>query len=220
MTGHIHSFQSLGTVDGPGVRCVIFLQGCPLRCACCHNPDTWDPHGGTVASSEELVRKVMRFRSYFGTTGGVTVSGGEPLLQASFVTELFDQLKQNGIHTALDTSGCLLNVSVQRLLDVTDLVLLDYKYANPEDYFRYTGQHQSSVECFLHELERRQLATWIRRVIIPTVNDDETSQRQLDALPLRFDCIKRVERLPFRKICITKYEAMGIPFPFADKPEG
>ena len=107
MTGRIHSFQSLGTVDGPGVRCVVFMQGCPLRCICCHNPDTWDFAGGEKADADELVKKILRFRNYFGTNGGVTVSGGEPLMQAEFVAELFTKLKSEGINTALDTSGCI-----------------------------------------------------------------------------------------------------------------
>lgn len=218
MTGRIHSFQSLGTVDGPGVRCVVFMQGCPLRCACCHNPDTWDFSGGEEFEADELVKKIARFKSYI-KNGGVTVSGGEPLMQAEFVTELFRKLKTLGIHTALDTSGCVWNDSVDELLKYTDLVLLDYKYADADSYLKYTKCRQSSVDTFLEKLEERNIPTWIRRVIIPKLNDDEASTLQLKSLADKYSCIEKTELLPFRKLCIEKYNSMGIPFPLADTPE-
>ncbi len=219
MTGNIHSFQSLGTVDGPGLRCVIFVQGCPLRCACCHNPDTWEFGTGTQTDTDELVKKVLRFKNYFGAKGGVTVSGGEPLMQADFVAGLFRKLKENGINTALDTSACVFNENVAKLLDYTDLVLLDVKYANPDDYFRYTKCRMENVMLFLDELEKRNIDTWIRRVIIPGLNDDEASALHLKQLVSDYSCIKKTELLPFRKLCTEKYEALGIPFPLADTPE-
>lgn len=218
MTGRIHSFQSLGTVDGPGVRCVVFMQGCPLRCACCHNPDTWDISAGEVTEVDELVKKTERFKSYIAK-GGVTVSGGEPLMQAKFVTEFFKKLKLMGIHTALDTSGCVWNSDVEELLNYTDLVLLDYKYANPRDYLQYTKCEQSNVDRFLQELEKRNILTWLRRVIIPELNDDEASTVQLRNVAERYKCVKKTELLPFRKLCVEKYKNMGIPFPLADTPE-
>lgn len=218
MTGRIHSFQSLGTVDGPGVRCVVFMQGCPLRCACCHNPDTWDFSAGEVTEVDELVKKTERFKSYIAK-GGVTVSGGEPLMQAKFVTEFFKKLKLMGIHTALDTSGCVWNSDVEELLNYTDLVLLDYKYANPRDYLQYTKCEQNSVERFLQELEKRNVAAWLRRVIIPDLNDDEASTVQLRNVAERYKCVEKTELLPFRKLCVEKYKNMGIPFLLADTPE-
>ena len=218
MTGRIHSFQSLGTVDGPGVRCVVFMQGCPLRCACCHNPDTWDFSGGEETDTDALVQKIVRFKSYI-RNGGVTVSGGEPLMQAEFVAELFRKLKTLGIHTALDTSGCVWNAEVEKLLEYTDLVLLDYKYADADGYLKYTKCRQSSVDAFLEKLEERNIPTWIRRVIIPKLNDDEASVLQLKSLADKYSCIKKTELLPFRKLCIEKYESLGIPFPLADTPE-
>lgn len=218
MTGRIHSFQSLGTVDGPGVRCVVFMQGCPLRCVCCHNPDTWDLSGGEVVEADELVKKIVRFKSYI-KNGGVTVSGGEPLMQAEFVTELFRKLKTLGIHTALDTSGCVWNGSIDELLKYTDLVLLDYKYADADSYLKYTKCRQSSVDTFLEKLEKRNIPTWIRRVIIPNLNDDEASMLQLKSLAEKYSCIEKTELLPFRKLCMEKYNSMGIPFPLADTPE-
>lgn len=218
MTGRIHSFQSLGTVDGPGVRCVVFMQGCPLRCACCHNPDTWDISAGEVTEVDELVKKTERFKSYIAK-GGVTVSGGEPLMQAKFVTEFFKKLKLMGIHTALDTSGCVWNSDVEELLNYTDLVLLDYKYANPRDYLQYTKCEQNSVERFLQELEKRNVTAWLRRVIVPDLNDDEASTVQLRNVAERYKCVEKTELLPFRKLCVEKYKNMGIPFPLADTPE-
>ena len=219
MKGRIHSFQSLGTVDGPGIRCVVFMQGCPLRCIICHNPDTWNIGEGIETDTEELYRKILRYRNYFKDTGGVTVSGGEPLLQAAFVEDLFYRLKKEGIHTCLDTSGCLINEDILSLLKVTDLVLLDHKYARPEDYYRYTRQHQETAEAFLKLLEERNIPVWIRRVVIPGLNDDHESFAQLKALSENFSNIKRTELLPFRKICITKYQNLGIPFPLKDTPE-
>ena len=218
MTGRIHSFQSLGTVDGPGVRCVVFMQGCPLRCACCHNPDTWDFSGGEELEADKLVEKIMRFKSYI-RNGGVTVSGGEPLMQARFVAELFRKLKVLGIHTALDTSGCVFNDDVAELFKYTDLVLLDYKYANPDDYLKYTKCEQGRTDEFLNELQKRNVPTWLRRVIIPTLNDDEQSAVLLREIAEKYTCVEKTELLPFRKLCIEKYKDMGIPFPLADIPE-
>ena len=219
MQGRIHSFQSLGTVDGPGVRAVVFMQGCPLRCACCHNPDTWDFGGGKIVSAEEIFRKIQRLRAYFGKDGGVTVSGGEPLLQADFVAELFSLCRADGISCALDTSGCVYNESVERLLSLTDLVLLDYKYTNDTDYKKYTGMSMQTAEDFLARLDALGKRVWIRQVIIPTLNDSEESVRRLYALSERYSCIEKTELLPFRKLCVEKYRALGIDFPLENIPE-
>ena len=218
MTGRIHSIQTLGTVDGPGVRFLVFTQGCPLRCAFCHNPDTWDVHGGTEMTAEEIVRKATRYRAYFGKEGGITVSGGEPLLQAAFVTELFTLCKKEGLHTALDTSGCIWNEEVEKLLEVTDLVLLDHKMPDEARYRAHIGCGVSAPLHFLDELNARKIPTWIRRVIVTGVNDSAEDNRALFALKNAHPCVKKIELLPFHKLCYTKYEQMGIPFPFGDKP--
>lgn len=218
MKGRIHSFQSLGTVDGPGVRCVVFMQGCPLRCICCHNPDTWDFSAGQEVDTDYLVGKILRLRSYFGERGGVTVSGGEPLMQAEFVTELFRKLKIAGINTALDTSGCVFNPDVVKLLGVTDLVLLDHKYSSDADYLANAGCSMKTAEDFLAELNKCGIPTWLRRVIIPGKNDDAESVLYLNEVAKRNDCVKKIELLPFRNLCAEKYTAMGIPFPLADTP--
>lgn len=218
MKGRIHSFQSLGTVDGPGVRCVVFMQGCPLRCICCHNPDTWDFSAGEEVDTDYLVAKILRLRSYFGERGGVTVSGGEPLMQAEFVTELFTKLKVAGIHTALDTSGCIYNAEVEKLLSVTDLVLLDHKYSSDDAYRENTLCGMKTAEDFLAKLNELAIPTWLRRVIIPGKNDDAESVLYLNEVAKRYDCVQKIELLPFRNLCAEKYEALGIPFPLADTP--
>ncbi len=215
----ISSFQSLGTVDGPGVRAVVFLQGCPLRCHCCHNPETWDIKGGNIISGEELLHKILRCKAYFGAKGGVTFSGGEPLLQAQALLKLIPQLKEENIHVALDTSGCALNDTVKKLIDMCDLVLLDYKYTTDDDYFKYTSMKKSAVDDFLSYLNQVGKPTWLRQVIIPTVNDSNESVSILFKLKDKYSCIEKIELLPFRKLCIEKYKELGINFPFNDKRE-
>lgn len=213
--GYIHSLQSLGTVDGPGVRFVVFMQGCPLRCKCCHNPDTWGLKGGTPYTAEELVQKIERYREYFGNEGGVTVSGGEPLLQAPFVEELFRLCHQKGIHTCLDTAGCMLNEQVKSLLQHTDRVLLDYKYTDDALYFENTGCLLQTVQAFLQYLNEQNIPTTLRQVIIPTVNDTTENVRLLKAAADAHPTVDKIELLPFRKLCQPKYDNLGLPFPFA-----
>ena len=193
MIGRIHSIQTLGTVDGPGVRFVLFMQGCPLRCAFCHNPDTWDIAGGEEVSAEEIFRKVTRYRAYFGKDGGITVSGGEPLLQAAFVRELFTLCKKAGIHTALDTSGCIWNAEVEKLLEVTDLVLLDHKMPDEARYRTHIGCGIEAPERFLAELNARNVSTWLRRVIVTGVNDTAEENRALFALKNAYPYVKKIE---------------------------
>lgn len=219
MTGRVHSIQSLGTLDGPGVRFVAFLQGCHLRCKCCHNPDTWAREGGTEYTARELFDKASRYREYFGERGGVTLSGGEPLLQADFVREFFALCREAGIHTCLDTSGAVMNESVLALLDVTDRVLLDIKYTTDADYRENVGCPLSPVLDFLRVLDQKGIPTTLRSVIIPTLNDTEAHIRALRALRDAHPSVDGVELLPFRKLCQTKYDAMGIEFPLASTPE-
>ena len=218
MNGKIHSFQSLGTVDGPGVRFVVFMHGCNLCCGYCHNIDVCRGKY-EVFSAEEVFEKIKRYKSYFGKDGGVTVSGGEPLLQAGFVKELFTLCKNDGIHTALDTSGSLWNEDVSSLLDVCDLVLLDVKMTNDADYQKYIGCSISAPLAFLEELEKRKIPTWIRHVVVNGLNDTEENIYALNTLLEEKTVVEKIELLPFRKICEEKYKNMGIPFPFADYPE-
>lgn len=219
MTGRIHSFQSFGTVDGPGVRAVVFMQGCPLRCICCHNPDTWDFEGGKEIELDALMDKIHRLRSYFGKDGGVTVSGGEPLMQTRFVSALFERCHAEGIHCALDTSGCVYNAEVDELIDKCDLVLLDYKYTDGKDYTEKCGCSIERVQHFLEMLSQKNKKVWIRQVIIPSVNDTADSVAKTLELEARYKCIEKTEFLPFRKLCVEKYKSMGIEFPLENTPE-
>jgi len=218
MEGRIHSIQSLGTLDGPGVRFVVFMQGCPLRCGCCHNPDTWAIDGGTAYSASALADKAERYRSYFGDEGGVTLSGGEPLLQAGFAEEFFKECHARGLNTCLDTSGCVLNEAVLRMLDETDRVLLDIKYPTDILYRAYVGCGIERPLTFLEELEKRKIPTVLRQVTISTLNDNEDSIAFLRDLRRRFSCVENVELLPFKKICKVKYDDMQLPFAFEHLP--
>ena len=219
MTGRIHSFQSLGTADGPGVRAVVFMQGCPLRCACCHNPDTWDFNGGTEVTAEEVFTKIKRLKNYFGKDGGVTVSGGEPLMQPEFIKALFTLCKTDGITTAIDTSGCVLNDSIKEVLKLTDTVLLDYKYITDELYKTKVGCEKAKVDEFLEYLNSQNINTWIRQVIIKDLNNNEASVKALKELKEKYSCIKKIELLPFKKLCIEKYEKLNLQFPLAETKE-
>ena len=217
--GNVHSIQSLGTVDGPGVRFVVFVQGCNLRCGCCHNPDTWEMSGGTQYTPQEIVQKVVRYKEYFGAEGGITLSGGEPLLQAEFAYEVFRFCHKEGINTCLDTSGSILNEGAKKLLTVTDRVLLDIKYTNDEDYRKNVGCSMQPVIEFLEQLDKLSVATTLRQVIIPTLNDTEENILKLKQIRDKYRCVDSVELLAFHKICETKYQNMGIDFPLADTPE-
>ena len=219
MTGRINSIQTLGTVDGPGVRFVLFMQGCPLRCGYCHNPDTWDLAGGQEVTAEEIFEKVKRYREYFGSEGGITVSGGEPLLQADFVKEVFALAHNEGINTCLDTSGSIMNDSVKELLRVTDRVLLDIKYTDDALYKEHVGCSIGPVIDFLDYLNENNIPVTLRQVIIPSLNDNEDNILKLKEIADNHRCVDKTELLPFRKMCQIKYDNMGISFPFADIPE-
>lgn len=219
ITGNVHSIQSLGTVDGPGVRFVVFLQGCNLRCGCCHNPDTWEMTGGTQYTPQQIVDKAVRYKEYFGAAGGITLSGGEPLLQAEFAYEVFEACHQNGINTCIDTSGSILNEDVKRLLTVTDRVLLDIKYTNDEQYREFAGCSLQKPLEFLAYLNAQKIPVTLRQVIIPTLTDGEQNIKLLKDIADRHPVVDKIELLPFRKICQTKYDNMGLEFRFANLPE-
>ena len=215
----VHSIQSLGTLDGPGVRFVVFLQGCHLRCKCCHNPDTWDFAGGKEMSIEEIAKRAERYKEYFGAEGGITVSGGEPLLQAEKVCELFSLCKEKGINTCLDTSGSIMNESVKKLLTVTDRVLLDIKYTDDASYRENVGCSLLPVLNFLERLDVEGIPVTLRQVIIPGLNNTEKNIKKLKRIKDAHKCADKVELLPFKKLCHTKYESLGIEFPLGNTPE-
>ncbi len=219
MIGYINSIQSLGTVDGPGVRFVAFLQGCPLRCGCCHNPDTWEVNVGETYTPIDLVDKAERFREYFGEKGGITLSGGEPLLQPEFTAEVFQECKKRGIRTCLDTSGCIMNPKVQELLCYTDRVLLDIKYTNEEAYQKYVGCSMVEPIGFLTYLNEQRIPVTLRQVVIPGLNDTEENIKNLAAIVKKYACIDTTELLAFRKLCKAKYDNLGVSFRFENYPE-
>lgn len=217
--GYIHSFQSLGTVDGPGVRFVVFFQGCNLRCKCCHNPDTWERIGDSKEyTAVEVAHKVIRYKEYFKGVGGITLSGGEPLLQAEFAKDIFTLCKEEGINTCLDTSGSVSGDEVLSLLDVTDRVLLDIKYTDEAMYKENAGCSLSKVLDFLKILNEKGIPTTLRQVVIPTVNDSEDNIIKLKEIAMAHKCVDKIELLPFRKICQTKYDQMNMIFPFGTLP--
>ncbi len=221
MIAKINSLQSLGASDGPGIRYVVFMQGCNLRCGCCHNPETWDMTGGTDMTSDQVFEKILRYKPYFGEHGGITVSGGEALLQAKFVAELFTlakKSKKNKIHTCLDTAGHIMNSNVTELLNVTDHVLLDIKYCTEEDYQKYVRCSLKKVLEFLEILGEKNIKTTLRTVIIPTKNDNEKMIEFLNMLKQKHKNVDKIELLPFSNVCITKYENMDTQFPFKDIP--
>lgn len=213
MEGRIHSFESFGTVDGPGVRFVAFMQGCPLRCLFCHNPDTWDINGKHQyeLSPKQLLDEVMKYRSFI-KSGGVTLSGGEPLMQADFVSEFFRLCHNNGIHTALDTSGAIVSEKVEDVLDNTDLVLLDVKTMDAKLYPRLTGVGQSNNLAFLDKLEQRKIKTWVRHVVVPGITDDDKWLRRFGEHVAQYNCVELIEILPYHTLGKYKYEKLGMEY--------
>lgn len=216
MTGKVHSFESFGTVDGPGIRFVVFLQGCPLRCKYCHNPDTWCG-GGTEYTVEEIVRRAEKYRNYFGEKGGVTVSGGEPLVQLPFVTELFTRLKEKGINTCLDTSGILFEEGQRekydKLMAVTDLVLLDIKHIDEGACLSLTGKSNRNTLAFARYLSGKGVGMWIRQVLVPGETDDDGSLQRTREFIDSLSTVKRVEVLPYHTMGVVKYEKLGYEYP-------
>ncbi len=218
MNGRISSVQSLGAVDGPGLRYVVFMQGCPLRCKYCHNPETWPMDGGSEMSAEELCSTISRYTTYFGETGGVTVSGGEPLMQAEFIEELFIMLHKRGIHTALDTSGAAELSRAERVLKHTDLVLCDLKFPTEDAYRENCGGSLRHTLSFMELAEKMQVPMWIRHVVAPGLTDSADSIRAVKELCSGFSNIEKIEWLPFKNICSSKYDNLKIDFPMAGQP--
>lgn len=216
--GNIHSFESFGTQDGPGIRFVFFMQGCPLRCLYCHNPDTWNTatQMQQLSPSEafEEVRKVKGFIK----TGGVTISGGEPLLQADFILQLFKICKQEGIHTCIDTSGFILNNKVKEVLNYTDLVLLDIKHIDPIRYKKLTSKPLEPTLKFLDYLSEIEKPTWLRYVLAPTLSDNVEDLHKWAKHAAQYKNVERVDILPFHQMGTNKWEQMGMKYELKDLP--
>ena len=224
MDGYIHSVESFGTVDGPGLRFVIFCQGCPLRCRYCHNPDSWAMGKGTRMSPQELMEQYERNRAFYGS-GGLTVTGGEPLVQIDFLLELFALAKEKHIHTCIDTSGATYhegpsayNDKLDRLMHLTNLVMLDIKHIDPPAHQALTGMDNSGILAFARYLERRGVPVWIRHVVVPGVTDDEQALARLGRFIGGLDNVRALDVLPYHTMGETKYAQLGIPYPLEGTP--
>lgn len=220
MKGRIHSIETFGAVDGPGIRFVAFMQGCPMRCAFCHNPDTWNPQAPVQFEwePEELLGEALRYRSFI-RHGGVTVSGGEPLMQATFVREYFRLCQARGLHTALDTSGALATDAAFAVLDHTDLVLLDVKTLDDTLHKGYTGRTREANQRWMDHLAHLGKPTWIRHVVVPGHTDDPQHLRELARWIGQYaPVVERVELLPYHTMGSYKYERLGIPYPLEGVP--
>ena len=214
MEGRIHSFESLGAVDGPGVRFVVFMQGCSLKCKYCQNRDTWNLKGGTTYSSDEIVEKILRYKNYIMPNGGVTISGGEPLLQTKFLIELFTKLKKYNIHTCIDTSGSVgLTDEIKELIDLTDLFLLDIKCINDEKAINLTGVSNKKELEFAKYLSSIHKPMWIRQVLVPGYTDDEQDLIKLREFISTLKSVEKVEVLPYHDLGKFKWEQLGEVYP-------
>lgn len=219
MMGYVHSLESFGSADGPGVRYVIFLSGCDMRCQFCHNPDTWKRGAGTPYRALDLIEKAWRYRSYWGEEGGITVSGGEPLLQLDFLLELFALAKEKGIHTVLDTSGNPFTREEpfyskwEELMELTDLVMLDIKHVDEEGHRQLTGQSGENIRDMAREMSDLGQPMWIRHVLVPERTDSDWQLQALADFVGTLKTVERVEVLPYHTLGVFKWENLGIPYP-------
>lgn len=220
MKGYIHSFESFGTVDGPGIRYVIFFQGCPLRCKYCHNPDTWKLKSGKEYSVQDIVTNALKYKSYFSKNGGITLTGGEPLLQIDFVIELLKEFKKHDVHTAIDTSGALFNVNdldclkkYQELIEYCDLFLLDIKHIDNEEHISLTGVSNQNTLNFAKFLSENKKHMWIRHVLVPTITLKDDSLIKLKKFISSLNYIDKIEVLPYHTMGMKKYSELGIDYP-------
>lgn len=218
MSGRIHSLESFGTVDGPGVRFVVFVQGCPMRCAYCHNPDTWAMNGGTVMEASEIIEQYERNLPFY-KGGGITVTGGEPLMQVDFLIELFTLAKEKGIHTCIDTSGIAYNPKntayiekLDKVMSMTDLVMLDIKHIDPKKHKELTSQENDGILAFCKYLDEKKIDTWIRHVVVPTITDDDKYLYQLGYFIGQFSNIKALDVLPYHTMGKPKYDKLGLAY--------
>lgn len=216
--GIINSFNTAGTVDGPGVRLVVFMQGCPLRCIYCHNPETWNFTGGQSSPPQDVVDKYLKNITFY-KNGGITISGGEPFAQPHFLLDLVKLCKEYNIHVAVDTSGVYLDDLVKEILEYVDLVLLDVKFSSDEQYQQFVGISISPVLNFISYLSSTSLQVIVRQVIVTGYNDTEQSINATKQIIEELNNLVEYELLPFKKLCLEKYETLQIPFPLIDTPQ-
>lgn len=222
--GRIHSLESMGTVDGPGLRFVVFLQGCPMRCAYCHNPDTWSVTAGTLMDPEDIIKQVEQNRSFY-KNGGITVTGGEPLLQVDFLIDLFTLAKEHDIHTCIDTSGITYRPGntayiekLDKLMTLTDLVMLDIKHIDPEKHKELTQQPNDGILAFVQYLSDKEIPMWIRHVVVPGITDDPKYLYQLGQFIAPFKNLKVLDILPYHTMGTVKYEKLEMDYKLKDVP--
>lgn len=216
-TGRIHSIETFGTVDGPGIRCIFFFQGCPLRCKYCHNRDTWDAKCGTEYTADELIEKASKYKSYMKSSGGgITASGGEATLQPEFLAELFAKAKEKDIHTCLDTSGFVDIEKIEKVLDNTDLVLLDLKHMDEDQSKELTGVGIQKALKLAKHLEERNIPVWIRHVLVPGITDSEDNLSKIGEFTASLNNVERLELLPYHSIGVHKWESMGLDYELKD----
>lgn len=225
MSGRIHSIETFGTVDGPGTRFVIFVQGCPMRCAYCHNPDTWPTSGGTIMEASEILEQYKRNEAFY-KGGGITVTGGEPLLQVDFLIELFTEAKKMNIHTCIDTSGITYRpdnseyiAKLDTLMTVTDLVMLDIKHIDGEKHKELTLQPNDGILAFAAYLNDKNIPMWIRHVVVPGLTDDDKYLFDLGYYIGRFQNLKALDVLPYHTMGKVKYKQLGIEYRLKDTPD-
>lgn len=225
MQGRIHSLESFGTVDGPGVRFVVFVQGCPMRCAYCHNPDTWEMNGGTLMEPEYIIEQYERNVSFY-KGGGITVTGGEPLMQVDFLIDLFTLAKKKGIHTCIDSSGIAYKpngnpewlAKLDKLMTLTDLVMLDIKHIDPEKHKELTSQPNEGILAFAAYLNEKNVDMWIRHVIVPGLTDDDEYLYKLGYFIGQFKNLKALDALPYHTMGENKYEKLGMEYKLKGVP--
>ena len=217
--GYVHSIESFGSVDGPGVRYIIFLSGCPMRCLFCHNPDTWDMTKGEKKTAQELIQDSLDCRNYWGTKGGITVSGGEPLAQLDFLIDLFEEAKKNSINTCIDTAGGPFTKEspwfdkFQHLMELTDTLLMDIKHIDPAEHKKLTGMGNDNVIQMFRYLDEIKKPIWIRHVLVPGYSDNDEYLTKTRDFIRTLGNVHRVEILPYHTLGITKYKNLGIPYP-------
>ena len=221
MKGYIHSKESFGTVDGPGIRYVLFMQGCPMRCLYCHNPDTWEVGGGTEITVDEVLSDYQKNSSFY-KNGGITVTGGEPLLQVDFLTELFSAAKKKGIHTCIDTSGITFSETnteyikkLDKLMEYTDLVMLDIKHIDPEHHLALTKKDNSGILAFARYLNIKNIPLWVRHVVVPTITDDPVYHERLGEFLGTLKNLKALDVLPYHTMGASKYKELGMEYPLS-----
>lgn len=225
MEGMIHSIETFGTVDGPGVRYVVFVKGCPMRCQYCHNPDTWEMAGGDKRTVQDIMDDYEKYKPFL-RGGGITVTGGEPLMQIDFLIELFEEAKRRDVHTCLDTSGIMfrrdnpdLLAKYERLMEVTDLIMLDIKHIDPEEHKKLTGQPCDNIFDFLKFIDEKEKTIWIRHVIVPGITLIPEYLERLGTFIAQFTHVKALDVLPYHNMGKTKYEQMGIDYVLKDVEE-